>query len=69
MLRRSCDSLSAEDSDLEQHTNFQTFADQMRELHTPVEDLSRERSYFTMIEGKSELYDISKHPVTVMPRY
>jgi hypothetical protein len=29
----------------------------MRELHTPVEDLNRERNYFTMIEG--ECYNIS----------
>lgn len=26
----------------------------MRELHTPVEDLNRERTYFTMIEGKCD---------------
>jgi hypothetical protein len=58
MLQRSCDSLSAEDTHLEQHPNFtQTFTGQMRELHTPVEDLNRERNYFTMIEG--ECYNIS----------
>lgn len=53
MLRRSCDSLSAEDSEVEHDTNFATFSSQMRELHTPVEDLDRERNYFTMIEGES----------------
>ena len=55
MLRQSCESLSAEDSELEQSTNFTTFASQMRELHTPVEDLNRERSYFTMIEGECHI--------------
>ena len=55
MLRQSCESLSAEDSELEQPTNFTTFASQMRELHTPVEDLNRERSYFTMIEGECHI--------------
>ncbi|XP_028411221.1 homeobox protein orthopedia-like isoform X1 [Dendronephthya gigantea] len=65
MLRRSCDSLSAEDSDLEQHTNFQTFADQMRELHTPVEDLNRERNYFTMIEDNGKSPDGKVSPTEI----
>lgn len=60
MLHRSCDSLSTEDSNLE-HGNFTTavFSDQMRELHTPVEDLSRERHYYTMMEGESITLRIS----------
>ena len=58
MQQRSCDSLSTDDSEVEQHTKFAAvFTSQMRELHTPVEDLNTERNYFTMIEG--ECYSIS----------
>lgn len=49
-MRRSCDTLSA---DSEQGNCFVTaITAPMRELHTPVEDFEKERSYFTMIEGK-----------------
>ena len=53
-MRRSCDTLSA---DSEQGNCFVTaITAPMRELHTPVEDFEKERSYFTMIEGKGVFF-------------